>query len=293
VPDGRRLAYQPCVIADADVLYTHTKSGIVDQRPVGLLVTFGDGPVPVDWARGIPTRLRLADCAAEPADEAWFVPPPAPATESTSFTAWKRAFVDHVYRERALEVLHAPELSIWGMPGEDERSFRIRLGEAVRTTAAAQTDALRERYATKLRKAEEAIDAAARRLQRERGEASRATTDAWVTAGTGLLGTLFGGRRSTRTMMTTANRAQRQKDDVREAEARLRLAHEEHARLEREIQDELSALAARLRPDTVAVQRERIAPKKKDIAVVGVALCWLPLAVLPDGSGGVLLTQAR
>jgi hypothetical protein len=292
VPPGCHLAYRPCLLGDADVLYSHTKSGIVEQRPVGLLVTFSDGPVPVDWSRGIATRLRIADCETSPNDGAWFVPPPSPATASTSFTAWKRGFVDYVYREHALEVLHAPSLGVWGTPGEDERSLRIRLGEAVRSAAAAQTDALRERYASKLRKAEDAIEAAERRVQRERGEASRASTDAWVTAGTGLLGTLFGGRRSTRTMMTTANRAQRQKDDVREAEARLRLAYEEHARLEREVQSELAALAERMRPDRVAIERERIVPKKKDVAVVAVALCWLPVAVQADGSGPILLARA-
>lgn len=292
VPDGRHLAWRACVFADADVLYTHRKSNLTEERAVRLVATFADGPVPVDWSRALPTGVGLADLDAEPAEAGgWWVPPPSVATKATSFTQWQRALKDHIYRDRPIELRHAPSLDLWSRPGESERDWQIRLADAARGARAAATDALRDAYATKFRKLDERIDTASRRLEREKSQASRATTEAVITTGSSLLGALFGGRRSTRTAMSKASRAQNQRDDVREAEARLAALHQERQRLQAELDDEAHRLAAGHEPGAVHVETVAVTPFKKDIAITGVALLWIPLAVDANGADPQLLAR--
>jgi len=284
-PAGAQLAWRPCLLGEATVHIEHAKSGTVTSRPFRTIATFVDGPVPIDWSRGVSSNGSLEDCLADaPVDDAWWVALPDAATRSTSFTAWRKAFDDHLYRSARLTILHHPELNAYSHPGELERDFRIRLRDAAHRARSEAADALRDRYASRLRRIDEQIDTAVRRVDRERDQARRARQDAMLSAGSSVFGAILGGRRtSASTTMRRHHRASDQAEDVREAEARVHALQQEREALRVELEREIAALGVAMDPATARLEPVTLKPRRKDIDVHAVALLWVPVAVTDTG----------
>lgn len=285
LPEGAHLAWRPCLLGEATVHIEHAKSGTMTSRPFRTIATFVDGPVPIDWGRGVASNGGLDDCvAAPPDDDAWWVPLPDAATRSTSYTTWRRAFEDHLYRGVRLTLLHHPELKAYSRPGESERDFRIRLRDAAHRARAEATDALRDRYASRLRRIEDQIETASRRVERERDQARRARQDAMMSTGASVFGAILGGRRtSASTAMRRHHRASDQAEDVREAEARVQALMRERDALRAELEREVAELGVAMDPATARLEPVELKPRRKDVDVRAVALLQVPVAVTDTG----------
>jgi hypothetical protein len=285
LPAGAHLAWRPCLLGEAAVHIEHAKSGTMTSRDVRTIATFIDGPVPIDWSRGVASNGGLDDCdSAPPPVDAWWVPLPGAATRSTSYTAWRKAFEDHLYRTVRLTLLHHANLDVYSRPGEPERDFRIRLRDAAHRARSEAADTLRQRYATRLRRIDDQIDTAARRVERERDQARRARQDAMMSTGASVFGAILGGRRtSPTTAMRRHHRASDQAEDVREAEARVQALMRERDALRAELEREIANLGVTMDPATARLEPVELKPRRRDIDLRSVALLYVPVAVTDSG----------
>ena len=287
VAEGASLNYRPAVLATARAGFNHAKSGLVTERPVSRLATFTDSDTLTDWSSSIRTTLDPSALKQEPESVERYSSLPSIGTRKTSYTTWKRAFSDFVYRTESHPVLYAPDLDAYARSGEDERAFRIRLGSIARERRDEIADKLLDRYAARVRRVEERLSTAEARVKREKAQARRAKVDAGTRVGVAIFDAIFGSRRSavrgTASSMRAGARAREQGADVDEAKQKLDELEQERDRLQAELTAEIDALGSRLDASTVELKRIDVSPRRSDVSDVRAVLVWLPVAHTPDG----------
>ena len=121
-------------------------------------------------------------------DGATFAELPAALSNPSTFEKADDDLKRWLQNERPLTILKSPTLKEVSKPGEDERSFRIRLTQLAREARDEKKKALRERYQKKLDALHKRIRTAEERVDREASQASQRKLDTVVNVGTGLLG---------------------------------------------------------------------------------------------------------
>ncbi len=269
-PVPARPTYRPFALGIATVRIADRKTGVDETREHVLLAPITDGALDVDWSQALATDLRLDEMESAPRPGALFAPLPAAAVLPKSYTAWGKALAEWLYANGAVEVLHCPDLDAFSRPGEDERAFRIRLGEAAREARDRQTEALKAKYAPKMRLLEERLRKAEQRVDKEKTESS-----------TGIAGTILGAVLGRRTMLGMAkeaargvSRTLREREEVGRAEEDVAAVEAQIEDLDRAFQDDVAALAARVDAAAVAIETIRLRPSKANVAVRLCALAW-------------------
>lgn len=278
---GGGLRYRPQVFGSADLRFADARLGVDHARRVARIAAFGDGVVPFDWARAVPAGFAEETLAAEPAPGARFAPLPPAAAEEKSWTAWKRAFADHLARSETLALWSAPGLKMIGEPSEDERAFRLRVQQVLRERRDSAVDFVRRKFAGRLAAAEEKVRKAEQKVGEQQDQASRAKSDSVLSIGSALLSSFFGGGATGKVARgagaaKSAGRARQQAKDVERAREDLEAARRRLAEIEQAARE-----AVRVELEKVAALGERIEPvtlrpKKSQVAVRAVVLAWVP-----------------
>ena len=95
---------------------------------------------------------RALPDAGEPAgDDVGYEPLADAATKARSYRGWTKDFADALYRSRRYSLYRSPSLDELSEPGESARDFRIRLADRAREARDEAVEALRKRYASKLK----------------------------------------------------------------------------------------------------------------------------------------------
>ena len=183
----------------------------------------------------------------------------------------------------------APETKLTSRPGEDERAFRIRVGQVAREARDAQKETLRERYQAKLKTLEDQMDRAEQAVDREAAQASQRKMSTVVRVGTTLPGA-FLGRRSSRSTLSSigvtarsASRASKESSDVKRAEEKLDAIKAEYADLDAQLQREMDDIDLQASPETTALGTVEVQAKQTDMRVVEMTLAWVPYRRGADG----------
>ena len=153
-----------------------------------------------------------------------------------------------------------------------------------------RSSALRAKYASKLEAVDEQIRRARERLAHEQAQANRSTWDATIALGNSVLGALLGRKSVSKANVTraaiaakAAGRAVQQRGDVGQAAESLEKSLRKHTELEAKFQEEVQALVAALRPESLALEPVALRPKKTDITVEQVVLAWMPYQIRAEG----------
>lgn len=284
LPTGARTQYQPMLLGLASVYYADVKLGIDQQASAAYLVPFAAGSNAPDWEAAEPAGLDDSDLETEPAPGAAFAPLPAAAGVEKSYAAWKRDFADLLYRREKLELLSSPGAEEVSKPGESERDFRLRVGQALRERRDTDVARLREKYAARqsmlqerLRRAQQAAE-----VQQEQARASKVSTA--VSVGAAIL-SAFLGRKSisaanvgrAATAARGFGRTMKESGDVGRAHETVQAVQNEIAELENQLQADINALGTEVRLEQM--ERVEVKPRKSAIAVKDVWLVWAPFAV--------------
>jgi hypothetical protein len=169
-------------------------------------------------------------------------------------------------------------------PGEDERSFRIRLQSKTRELRDKKIAVLRKKYERKIRTLENRIARAQGAVQREQDQAQQQKFQTAISLGSTILGSLLGrksvststlGRAST--TLSRAGRISKEKRDVERAKERVNDLTYDLTQLESELQNEIDNLHETLDPLTEELQDVVVKPKKRDIIVSVFSLLWVPV----------------
>ncbi len=278
-PDG--VAYEPCLFAAVAVHYVEPKQGIDHAEEISLLAPLSTGEV--DWYGAEPVKVEKEDLEGDPVAGARFADLPATAARARSYDGWRTELEDSLYRTRRMEVFRSATHGVLSQPGETERDFRIRLGEMSRERRDAQVEALRRKLGPKAIQLEERIRRAEQAKQKQEAQASQQTWQTVITAGTAVMGALFGRKTFSRSNVNRAGSAMRnvgrtvqERQDVSHAEENVESLRRQLADLNTELETEVDRLEERLDPEAEELEVLGLKPRRKDIEIRAFTLAWAP-----------------
>lgn len=274
--------YRPALLGVADVTFVQAKLAVAEQRRVVRLAPLAEGPVALDWDAGEPVPLSVEALGAELPATGRFAPVPRLAATARSYAAWGKALQKWVVTNELLTRWRSSAFKLASEPGEDERAFRIRVGQAAHEARDAAVAALRARYGTKVAALQDKVRRAEQAVAREQAQATQATMDTALSVGGALLGALLGrgslsgtvGRVGT--AARGAGRAAQQRGDVARASATLEELRAQEAALADRVKAEVDALAAEYEAQRETVEAVAVRAKAGDVQLVLVALAWVP-----------------
>jgi hypothetical protein len=279
---GGKVTYRPHLVAWVQMHYLDSRKSISADEDLLLLTPLHDRPSGIDWSQARELGMGIEALLTAPPATGQYAELPALATLAKSYATWSKLLSDHLYRTRRYRLYTCEELRETSIPGEDEREFRLRLGDRAREERDRRTEELRARYAGKLESISNRIRMAQQRLDREKQEASGARMQSMISLGNTVLQMVLGRKKLSTTTMnraTTAargaSRAAQQADDVRRAEENLEAFQDQLLELEEELQAELRSLEQRLHVLALRIEERPLKPRRRDVDVRRIALAWV------------------
>ena len=287
---GERLVYHPRLLAAARVAYISAKHGIDTNRDIVLALEPGTGTP--DWAAAEPLTLDVATLAKGGETNAGFAALPPALSDPGNFKDWQDSFRKWLRTEHPLVLWRNPALKEISGPEESEAAFRIRLQQLAREARDAQTDTLREKYASKVDTINERIRRAEQAVEREQEQATGSKIDTVVSIGSALLSAFLGRKRVSATSVTRAATAARkasnawkQSGDVERAGETVDSRKAQLAELEAELQSELASLETDWSAKAEQLEEVAVRPRATDITLQFCGIGWLPF--IEDSMGNL------
>jgi hypothetical protein len=281
-PDGP--VCEAAVVARVELRYDDRATG-VNHREQWEAVWF---PLleRLDPANAVAVDYDDRDLLAQPPAGVSYRIPPAPIDSKDFFARVASDLRDHLRRDQQMTVLRNAPLRLYARIGESRDEFLARCDAAAQRVADTETAKLTEQLKRKEQQLDRQLERAAQRVEQlEVDEETRRRGELLAGAGQ-LLSVLFGGRRSTRSVVTGLGRAvggaaSRRGTTTRTAQRRA-TAEQEALRA----QDDLTELEARLavelqeidqRWQQVAAQVDEVhvGLERDDVAVTDAALVWV------------------
>ena len=208
----------------------------------------------------------------------------APIANKTFWTRLEKSLVDHLYRERTLQVPFHRQLKLAGRPGESAEAFLLRCRAEADRLADAEAAKLKDKYQTKLLRLKEQIQAAEGRVGVLEQERNNRRTSELFNAVDSVLGGFLGGRRSRRAMVNSVGKAAGARgrsatanERVDAAKGKLDSLVEQYEQIEQECTDELLAIDQRWATVAESTETLDVALKRTDIVVKQFVLGWVPV----------------
>jgi len=279
---SQRVSYKPALLGTARVHFVQAKSNVDDWQTLTFLAELSESQADEVWEKA--QRLNEAPALEKaPAASGVFAPAPGPLLRPKKFAALPNSLKDYVYRTATLAIWKSAASKDISRPGESEQQFRVRLSQAFREQRDQQIEKLKSQYAPKLAALEEKIRRAGQKVEKEQAQASQQTVQATLSAGSSILGMLFGRKLASAanvnraaTAMRAAGRASREKQDVTLANENLRQLQQQRDELDAKFRAETEAFEDSISPDRLALEQLSIKPRKADISVLQVSLAWVP-----------------
>lgn len=279
---GRAVTYRPALLGRVKLHFVKSGSAGFDvwQERTLLLPADASGVEEWDAAERIEDRQLRPQ---PPMNDARFAEVPAEMLNTKSYDGWSNKLKSAAYRTQTLSLWSCPALKAVSEPGETERDFRIRLELDAREARERETGKLRTKYSSKIASIEKRIKTAEQRIDREKGQATRAAMDSVVSIGSTLLGALFGRKTFSATNVGKAataargvGRAAEQRSDVGRAHETLEDLKAELDAANSELTAEVERIASEFDPKAIELEELKVTPRKSDIQVAPIAVAWCP-----------------
>jgi hypothetical protein len=283
-PEDR--SFVPRALALLRVGYQDRPRAIDGTFDLCLALPVPPGAAALDWSRARRLDLRAEDFSESPPEDGAFAAIPAGGLQAGSARAWQRALLAHLTQHELRRWWWCPATRTLSEEGEEEASFRGRLGPAAARAAEEALQAQEALQEPKKRAAEERQRRAEQALARRKEQATQAKTNAALAAGAALLGGLLGGRGTGKKVVKVvqgATRAKHADSEAERAEETVESCREELARLREELARQGAEARARLRPEVIALERVELRPARGRVGVLYLGIGWLPGELGPGG----------
>jgi len=277
---------QAGVAVRVEMLFDETKAKLRHEVEWEAIVTPLDGPFDPDDALIVDYDDR--DLIKQAPDNAVYILPDAKIKNKGYFSAAKTAVKDHLYRDKEITIFHNPSLKLYSRAGETESDFEVRCQTVADENADKDVEKLRKKLVVKLDRINASIEKAEDKLREIQFDAMSRKSDQRTSqvldiAG-GVLGSLLGGRSSTRTITSGIRRSQSKGRMAAKAEERLKTAENRYE----ELIDDKEQLEETLADDLLQIQEEwsdkvsdiesmDIGLEKADITIDDLTLVWIPV----------------
>lgn len=285
--EGMTLRYEAALLGRADLEYGSRKHDVDHWQTVARFA-----PIDADignnvWDDSEALDPEMIELETEPASEdAAYAALPKLAQRASSLKRMGSRLKAELYKNAPLELPWCAEFKMCAEPGEDVHDFQMRLLDKVHVKRDAVMEKLRKRYQPKLDRLMDRIAKAEMKVERETEQYANKRNSALISAGTGILGALFGRRRSTSragTVMRGMSSAAKERSDIQRAEREVQMLQQNYAELEQEFQTTMEREAENMSVDSLEIETVAIRPKKTGMQVEPVVLVWLPHWVDADG----------
>jgi len=282
---GTRL--QAAIAVRVKLLFDDTKAKLRHEAEWEAVITPLDGPVDADAAIMVDYDER--DLLSQAPENAVYRLPEAKIANKTYFRTARTEIKNHLYREEQIELLHNPSLKLFSRVGESTEQFEERCVIEADNKADQDADKLRRVLAKKIDRINASVQKANDKIReiqfdaisRKQDQRSNQVMDI---AG-GLIGSLLGGRRSTRSMITGGLRRSQSKGRmVAKAQERLKTAEnryndlvEDRDELEETLSDDLFEIQQEWADKASDIDTMTVGLEKTDIDIDDITLVWIPV----------------
>jgi hypothetical protein len=281
-PGAKPSGYRAALLGEGRIHFSDAKAGWTFAKQALLLLPIdAESGGRIDWSE---SREVAADSTsvAPTAGELPYGAIPAEASRPKSYSVWKTALKEALYRGQRLELYSASGIA--SRPGESERDFRARLADSSRERRDAEVDRLKAKLEPKVAQLRERLARAEAKVEEQKSQASARKLDTVASAAGAVFGALFGRRKISSTMLGKAastvrsySRQTKESRDVELAEESVGAIRAKLGELEREMSAAVAEIEAKTDAGRVALEKVTVAPKKADVEVIDIALAWRPV----------------
>ncbi len=277
------VVYVPMVLGLGKVFFSDSKLSVEETETHSWLAAFGHGPIAVDWEHAERVDVWESDLDKSPANGAAFESVPTDAAKAKSYEMWKKDLAGELYRSAKLEILQSPSSGETSKLGESEKDFRLRLQQAAREDRDAKAEQLRRKYAPKMTTLQERIRRAEQQLAVQEEQAKSAKMQTAISFGSAILSAFLGRKKISSgnvgrvgTVARGMTRQSKESSDVDRAEDTVEALRVQLKDLETQFQNDLDAMVSKIDPLTEELETITLKPKKTNVTVPAVVLCWVP-----------------
>ncbi len=275
--------YAAAVVATAELLFDDTKADLRHTETFEcVLHPLGDPP---DMASLVTVDHDSRDLREDAPAGATYRIPDAPLKTKAFFTAVQKGLVDHLLASRTVALVTNPELKLTSRPGETAEGFAARCAVAADAEADKKIATVARKYESRVQRARAALTAAHDRAEQAETAKESRRNDELLSGAGDLLGSIFGGRRSGRSVLGKVGQVARRRGRTSEAAKRVATAEHRVAEksqalldLEADMAEELAGLADEWDAKAAAVEPLDVGLERTDIRVTQLALVWIPVA---------------
>ncbi len=278
-PGSTRL--RAFLAARVSLRYDDTAAGVDEQEEFEAVYGPLDGGLSLESETQVDYDDR--DFSATPPATAAYVLPQAPVGEDRFFASTAKDIQRHLVDRRPLELQRNRALKLVSRPGEAPEDFAKRCDAAAQERADAEAAKIRDRLEAKRDRLDKALAQAQRRVEELDTDTRTRQASELISGAGAVLGALFGGRRSTRSMASaigsaasrrgvTARTSQRRESAAEKVEA----TQDDLTELEQEILDEVAEIDQRWQATAAEVDTLSIRLEATDVRVLETRLVWVP-----------------
>ena len=283
------LVYRPGVVGVSKLHFVDAKADLDTWVTFGHLAPVGEDGFAV-WEESEQVVDPKSELEDQPQAGAKFSALPPAANRKQSSEGWKKTLAAHLYQNVTLNLMSCPSLKLAAKPGETEGDFQTRLAQLLREKRDEAVDKLKARYAPKLQTLGDQIRRAEEKVSREKAQAGQQKMQTVLSVGVTILGAFLGRRVVSATSinraassMRSASKIGKEQADVERAGESVAVLQDRLQALEKQFADETEALQGQFEPSAVGIEKVQIRPRKSDIMIGQVGLCWTPWKKGSDG----------
>ncbi len=287
---GGKILYRPRLVGFCKLHVVDATQRVDTWLDRTMIAPFEDEDGLVNWEEADAFGGTAEAFDRRPLPDAVFAQLPARALSAGSYAAWGKELAAALYRTFTLDLFSAPELKLVSRLDEDEVAFRARAAQLLRESRDQEMAKLKARYAPKVQTLTDQIRRAEERVNREQAQAGHQKMSTAISIGATLLGAFLGrGARSVGTVgraataMKSASRIGKESGDVARAAAGLEALRARLSDLEAEFERAVADMGGPVTPEHVVIERRPLRPRKSDLSVGAVGLCWTPWRQAADG----------
>lgn len=280
-----QLQYKPRVLGQAKLHFVDAKNQIDNWKDYIFVAPVSDDGNEVLWDEAESTPDIKKFLTKDKPKSATYETLPAGLIQSKNYSTFAKTLISYLYQNQTLDILQAPEYKLTSKDGESEGDFQARLNQVLRETRDEQVKNLRDRYNTKIATLTDKIKRAQDKADKKQSDVGRQKWDTIISAGTTILGGLFGRSKINRDTISRAGTTIRRASKIGEeqqvafqAEESLKSLQEQLEQLQSEIEKQVADIQSGSDASKVKIEKLSIRPRKSDITVPNVSLVWIPIS---------------
>ena len=280
VPTSTRFAAG--IVASVDMLYDDSAADLRHTEQLEcVLFPLADPP---EVASMVAVDYDARDLQAAAPAGATYVLPDAKVKTKALFGDVEKAIVDHLLVNRTVTLFSNRDLKLVSRPGETQAEFTARCDAAADVAADKLAATLARKFEDRIARARTAVATAEDRVGQAEAAKSTKKTDELMSGAGSILGAVFGGRGSARSiarsvggLATRRSRTSEAGKRVSAAENRVEEKRQALADLEADMADELAGIADDGDAKAAAIETVEVALERTDIRITDLALVWIPV----------------